>query len=489
MNQQDREPAERKPAEIPAARRKSHQERRSQQERETAEGPAARRRSQQEEEAAESPTAQRRSQREGVVAEERRQKLYEHKPAERRRSGSKAEPAEVTEVTKAPSEREIAEVTKDTEPSSARRLGLREQKAEERRWAGGRDSATMASQRASQRKSLGAENSSLAPSSLARLFGEDEDVIEVDSPAQSLKRLLEEKTKNHSKNATHGKRIREITKGTSSQTPPAEETASVHLTKFKFWLGFETMDKIAKKQGIEELFTDESIADRITRGIPRKEAEELESVSIFFPRVPQTLYPSERSDGIMGQHLNLTQLPQEIEIDPISKFSMDFHIAIHFQLPNNPLLHNHVKELVKVRLNEKKIPLGTNLIEPISILCMSVKKGGVKGVWAGIIQLHLLNPHIDGIALLTGLRVFILYLEPHSSVGYLGKVCKSYHTIARNNNLSIKITNEPLVGITSHDLFLDVLENSFRRGHNFEIVEVQKGAANNHAYLIAPTPS
>ena len=163
----------------------------------------------------------------------------------------------------------------------------------------------------------------------------------------------------------------------------------------------------------------------------------------------------------MDQYLNLIQLPQEIETDPISKLSKDFHIAIHFQLPNNHFMHNHVKNLVMERLNKMKILLGTNLIEPISILCMSVKRGGVKGVWAGIIMLHLLNPHIDGIALLTGLRAFVLHLEPHSNVGSLGKVCKSYHIIARSNNLSIKITNNTLVGITAHDLFLDVLKNSF----------------------------
>ena len=151
-------------------------------------------------------------------------------------------------------------------------------------------------------------------------------------------------------------------------------------------------------------------------------------------------------------------------------------------------MHNHVKDLVTEKLNEMKIPLRTNLIEPISILCMSVKRGGVKGVWAGIITLHHLNPHIDGITLLTGPRAFILHLEPHSNVGSLGIVCKSYHTNGRSNNLSIKITNEALVGITAHDLFLDVLENSFRRGHNFEVVDVQKDAANNHAYIVAPTP-
>ena len=135
-----------------------------------------------------------------------------------------------------------------------------------------------------------------------------------------------------------------------------------------------------------------------------------------------------------------------------------------------------------------QIPLGTNLIEPISILCMSIKRGGEKGVWAGIVKLHLLHPETDGVALLTGLRPFILYLEPHSKVGSLGKVCKSYHSIARSNNLSIKISNDTLIGVSSHALFLDILENSFRRGHDFEIVEVQKNTSNNHAYIVAPTP-
>ena len=60
-------------------------------------------------------------------------------------------------------------------------------------------------------------------------------------------------------------------------------------------------------------------------------------------------------------------------------------------------------------------------------------------------------------------------------------MCKSYNTIARNNN-------DTIVGITVHELFLDVLENSFRRGHNFKIVEFQKSVANNYVYLIAPTP-
>ena len=77
----------------------------------------------------------------------------------------------------------------------------------------------------------------------------------------------------------------------------AEETASAHLTKFHFWLGFEAMERIAKEQGNAELFTDETIADRVTRGIPRKEAEELKSVSISYPKVLQIFYPSERNEA------------------------------------------------------------------------------------------------------------------------------------------------------------------------------------------------
>ena len=145
--------------------------------------------------------------------------------------------------------------------------------------------AHMASQKTSHKKNMRAEKGNLDPIALSNIFGDDEDTMEIDSPAQSLKRLLEEKTKNKSKGVAQGKRTRESTKASLSQMDPAEETDSAHLTKFHFWLGFEAMERIAKEQGIAELFTDETIADRVTRGIPRKEAEELESVSISYTNI------------------------------------------------------------------------------------------------------------------------------------------------------------------------------------------------------------
>ena len=55
--------------------------------------------------------------------------------------------------------------------------------------------AYMASQRVPRRKSTGAEGESLAPVALSKNFGEEEDIMEIDSPTQSLKKLLEKKQK------------------------------------------------------------------------------------------------------------------------------------------------------------------------------------------------------------------------------------------------------------------------------------------------------
>jgi hypothetical protein len=69
---------------------------------------------------------------------------------------------------------------------------------------------------------------------------------------------------------------------------------------------------------------------------------------------------------------------------------------------------------------------------------MNIKRGGEKEVLAGIVKLHLLHPEINGVALLTRLRPFILHLEFHSNIGSLGKICKSYYSFAWSNNLSSK---------------------------------------------------
>jgi hypothetical protein len=74
----------------------------------------------------------------------------------------------------------------------------------------------------------------------------------------------------------------------------------------------------------------------------RHEAEELENSIISFPRVPQTLYPSVRSDKVLGQYYNLTQLLFEVETNPDTGLSLDFHITIYFEQPKTPFEHDEI---------------------------------------------------------------------------------------------------------------------------------------------------
>ena len=68
---------------------------------------------------------------------------------------------------------------------------------------------------------------------------------------------------------------------------------------------------------------------------------------------------------------------------------------------------------------------------------------------------------------------------------YIGKVCKGYDAIAGNNNLSMLIKSENLKGVKAQNLFKEILENNFIRGHDFEITSVQKGTSQCHAYIVA----
>ena len=150
------------------------------------------------------------------------------------------------------------------------------------------------------------------------------------------------------------------------------------------------------------------------------------------------------------------------------------------------MLYDAVKDKVVKRCQAMDIQLGKDLIDPMTILCKHAKEGEQKGIWSGIIKLHLARPEVDGINLLKGLRPFILRLD--NDEPYLGKVCKGYDAIARNNNLSVLMKSENLEGVKAQDLFKEILENSFTRGHDFEITSVQKGTSQCHAYIVAPTP-
>lgn len=83
-------------------------------------------------------------------------------------------------------------------------------------------------------------------------------------------------------------------------------------------------------------------------------------------------------------------------------------MAIYFEQPSTPLLHDEVKLLVVLHLKAIDVAFSNDLIYSIKIICLGVKQGGRKGVWVGITKLHLLKPEVDVIGLLKGLRHCIL---------------------------------------------------------------------------------
>jgi hypothetical protein len=272
--------------------------------------------------------------------------------------------------------------------------------------------------------------------------------------------------------------------GRSSKDPTSDNMEEQDTTpeNQNWWLGFDTMEKKALSDKIPECFTPEPISKLMKKGFSEMEAEELLDAVHSYPHVPQILYPIARPDGLDGQHYNLTQLPFDIATDPETGLSLDYQVAIHFNRPTKQFTHGEILGMTQERLREMKIPLGAKIAEPITILCVN----GSARHWSGTIKLHLRHPDIDGINMLSGVRPFILKLDNDTPT--LGKVCKGYNAVARNNLLSVKIASPSLANVEGHELHLEVLIDGFKRKHDYEITNVQKNFADTWAWLLAPTP-
>jgi hypothetical protein len=128
---------------------------------------------------------------------------------------------------------------------------------------------------------------------------------------------------------------------------------------------------------------------------------------VAFPRVSQTLYPSAMGDKVLGQHYNLTQIPFEVEVNPDTGLSLDFHVTIFFE-------HDEILDKAPKRFEEMGIPLGTNIPHPISVLYKHTKTKEEPRIWVGILKAHLLQPEVHGIDLLQGVRPFLLKLDDNA---------------------------------------------------------------------------
>jgi hypothetical protein len=312
---------------------------------------------------------------------------------------------------------------------------------------------------------------------VARVLMVDVDeLMEIDSPQGSTQKR------------TNG-RAKELTEKYNKKSKSEETTLITMPDKLenKLWFGFSYMEQMAVEEGLPKCMTDGPTEDLVAMGYMRIEADELEQAIVSFPRVPQKLYPSTRSDKVLGQHYNLTQLPFEIDTNQDTGLSLDFHITIYFEQPKTPFEHDVILAKAQTRFEQMSIPLGNDILHPITVLCKHTKQKEDPRIWAGIIKVHLLHPETHAIDLLRGTRPFILQLN--NGTPYLGKVAKGYDAVARNNLLSVKFENPNLQGITAHDLYKLVLEDNFERNLEYEVTGVQKGTTNTFAWVAAATPN
>ena len=246
-----------------------------------------------------------------------------------------------------------------------------------------------------------------------------------------------------------------------------------------FWLGYHTMNAIACENG-EALEPIYSVSELVKFGMEHNEALEYLEAVPSFPYIPQEAWPSKRMDGKEGGHFNLTQVPFDVEVDE-GRFSLDYQIAITFELFERNISKDEIYAKTKARLEDMNIELGEILGEPIAILCFHGSKR-----WSGTIKLHLKDPMKDANDFLHGNRSFILKLD---DITYCrGKAFKSFDSIAIASLLSVKISSSTLKNRKWFQLHEEIVKDGFKRGYEFEVTNVQKYDSAEFAWIKTPSP-
>jgi hypothetical protein len=99
-----------------------------------------------------------------------------------------------------------------------------------------------------------------------------------------------------------------------TSTGNSEQRNHHQYHKLNLWFNFPTMEQLAKEDGQHPIDLS-YINYHMQRGVPQDKARTLSNAKIAYPRVPQKHWPKTRLDGKPSQHLHLTQIPFDAEID------------------------------------------------------------------------------------------------------------------------------------------------------------------------------
>ena len=232
------------------------------------------------------------------------------------------------------------------------------------------------------------------------------------------------------------------------------------------WYGFSVHEMINTQLGLPEsrTFLASNLADSI---MPASEIKEFHTYRHSFPHVPQKLLPATRPDGIPGQYLHLTQIPHDIPIDSTTGLSHSYQILIRFDFGYHEMTKVEVQNAATARFDAMGIKLASRYREPVSALVHPQTKK-----WLGFLKVDLLNPSIDGNALLKGDRLFTLQLQDLSYV--IGKIEKGFDFSSTATNRRLCLTSPVLTTYTSHSLLGELIRLGYLCGATLEFIGVSK---------------
>ena len=113
------------------------------------------------------------------------------------------------------------------------------------------------------------------------------------------------------------------------------------------WLGFQTLECLAKDNAIQPIEISISIRELLLQGYKESEAAKFYTAKISYLRVQLQRWPSSRQDGRIGHYYHLTQVPLDIDINTTTSFALVYYILLNFEKPYVAYTSLEVIEMTK----------------------------------------------------------------------------------------------------------------------------------------------
>ena len=201
--------------------------------------------------------------------------------------------------------------------------------------------------------------------------------------------------------------------------------------------------------------------------MPEAEQYKYHTCRHSFLHVPQLLYPSQCPDGIPGQYLHLTQIPNGCLVDAVTGLSPTYQVVIRFDHGYQGMKKLEIQEASLSRLETLGILVATRFREPISIIVNKDTK-----TLLGFLWIDLLHPKHDEINLLKGECIFTLQLQ--NSEYIIDNVEKGFDFTFAVFNRRLKFKSEALSNYTSCQLLGELTQLGYISGTNLEFVRIAK---------------